>query len=198
MRKNIAILSMLFSLPLSAQTVISADTASGQPTINRDADGFKSCGVRVVTGALSKDVSSEIYDFSLNVWEDATVLFKAGSYVVPFSQTTGWNVKNMRTKLPGPESFWIAKRDEAATLKPAKYVKSDDPGFLIGAPDSQGGIRMIWAIANGDPMQVALKYKSDHHERVVAFSLSMTEDEKAAILSCFDGLMARMKKNAPS
>lgn len=181
----------------SAQTVLNADSTSIQPVISRDVKGFDSCGVRVVTGSLSQAANSEIYDFSLTAWENAMVLFKAGSYVVPFNTKTGWDIKTMKPRLPGPDAFWIAKRDDAVATAPPKFMKTESPGFSMGMPESNAGISMLWAVAYGKPMQVSLRYGSKGLDRIVAFEAHMDPRDLEAFQACTAGLLKRMETAHP-
>jgi hypothetical protein len=193
MRSAVLVCLFFATFPLRAQEVLEADTTSVQPTMTRDAKGYQSCGIRVVTGALSKSVDSSIYDFSLTVWEDGTVFAKAGSHSVPFDRVAGWDVAKLKTKLPAPVGFWIARRDNAVTFVPDKYVKADTPGFLIGAGDTGAAIKVIGSLLRGDSMQVALQYTAAGHAPVVSFHTQATPDDQATMQSCFSGLKERMK-----
>lgn len=176
-----------------AQTVFNADAASPQPNINRDEKGFTSCGIRIVAVAMEGAANSFAYDFSVTMYKDAFALMKAGQQSIPFDKKKGWDISKLKIKTPGPDSFWLAKRDDNLTLKPTKYIKSDDPGYMIGGADVPAAIKMIWAITNGEPMQISLRYPADRYDRIIAFKITLSADDKQAIESCLGGLAERMQ-----
>ena len=137
------------------------------------------------------------YDFSINLWNDANGLIKAGQQSIPFDKNKGWDVSKLSVKTPGPESFWIGKRDENLTIKPAKYIKADDPGYVLGGADGLAAIKMIFSIAAGEPMQVAMRFSKDKYDRVISFKATMSEDDRTAVHSCLTGLAERMKQEGP-
>jgi hypothetical protein len=197
MNKISLLLVLQFTLPASAQTLINADTSTIQPLINRDAEGFQSCGVRVVTGSLKQFTDSELYDFSLGIWKDGTVLFKAGSYFLPPNGKGGWDIKKLKLKTPGPTSFWAAKRDDSTAARPTTYVKSEDPGFSLGMPEAKPGMEVVYAIAHGEPIQVALRYGAGNRERIIAFQEGLQENDMRAFSACMTGLIKRMETSLP-
>jgi len=197
MKKLVALIAMQMVLTASGQPVNNANTFLVQPTITRDGEGFTSCGIRIVAGALGQAATSEMYDFGLSVWEDGSVLFKAGSHTVPFDLKKGWDVKKLKPKRPAPNSFWMAKRDDETTLKPLRISPSDDPGFSIGIVDTAAGIGMLRAILDDQAIQLSLSYGPGHLERIVALQPKMADEDKLTVEACFSGLRTRMKSAPP-
>ena len=180
-----------------SQVVTKANTVSFQPMVSRDAEGFSRCGVRVVVAAMEENQKSIAYDFSITMSEDAFSLMKAGAYSVPFDRRSGWDVAKMKPRLPGPDTFWIGKRDDSVTLKPAKYTKSEDAGFALGGADGVVAAKILWAIAKQEPMQISLHYSGAKYDDIVAFQANVAADDRATFDSCFAGLYKRMVKKMP-
>ena len=196
--KKLILLAVLMTPGISlCQVVTAANSVSFQPLITRDAEGFSRCGVRIVVASMEESQKSIAYDFSITMADDTFSLMKAGAYNVPFDRRSGWDITKMKPRLPAPDSFWIAKRDDAATLKPTKYMKSEDPGFSMGGADGSMAAKILWAIAKQEPMQISLHYNGSKYDDVVAFQASLSTDDRAAFDACFAGMYKRMLSKMP-
>jgi hypothetical protein len=196
--RNLALLfcALLPGLARS-QVVTAANSVSFQPMVTRDADGYSRCGVRVVVAALEESQKSTTYDFSITMSDDTFTLIKAGSYRLPFDKKTGWTVGKLTPVIPAPDSLWIGKRDEEATLKPKNYMPAETPGFVLGGGDASTAAKIMWAIAREEPMQVALHYPRARYDDVIGFTAQVSPGDRATFDACFRGLYKRMAKNAP-
>lgn len=199
LKRNILTLCIIsWCCPGIAQTVLKADVVSVQPNIGRDADGYKSCGLHVSAVSLVDGKDAFAYDFSVNLYPSATGLMKAGRYQVTYSKTKGWNFDDLTPSIPGPESFWLAKRNEPSTLAPEKYVKSENPGFVIGGTSGPLAASMLHGILAGEPMQVQLRYPKERMGQIIAFSAKVGDDDRATTEACIQGLIERMRKDLES
>lgn len=144
---------------------------------------------------MSGENKATVYDFSVNLWDSADGMMKAGSQTM-FYKKSGWDLKNLAVRRPGPESYWLAKRDQSLSLHPVKYLKGEDAGYVLGGTDGAQAMHMLYAIMGGDPMQVSLSYKGDRYNNVVAFKNAMNEDDKAILQGCLAGLLKTMDAEA--
>lgn len=195
--KVIPIILLALSTAASAQTVFQADSVQAQPQVMRDEKGYKSCGVRVVTSTLAPGPKFLSYDFSVNIWETASGMMKAGQYSFDVVKAKTTDLKNMTVIVPAPSSFWIGKRDDGETLKPTKYIPGNDAGFTLGGADGMLATKIILAIVAGEPMQVSLQYPKAQYNRVVSFQVDMSENDSKAVSSCMTGLIHRMQVEGP-
>lgn len=185
---------VLFCTSSIGQTLFNADSVTYQPTVARDEKGVKSCGIRLVVATIAPENRSIAYDFSINLWNSAIGLMKAGSHTMTFREGRGWDYKNMVVRKPGPVAFWLGKRDENLALHPAKYIKAEDAGYVLGGIDPVETTKMMYAILENEPMQISLRYAGDKLDRVVAFNNNIGKDDGAAISGCLKSLIERMDK----
>jgi hypothetical protein len=177
-----------------AQVVTNANMVDTQLNIKRDEKGFEVCGVRVIASVLDKQSSSFAYDVSINVWRDIKGLIKTGQQLIPLDKSGNWDLDRIRNRTPAPDYFWIGKRDENFTLKPTKLRKTATKGFVLADVDGDTASKYIAAILAEESIQISLHYPKDRNERVVSFKAEMNDDDKAAIHSCFAGLMEQLKQ----
>lgn len=187
-----AVLACVFlSFSAQAQTIINADAATAQPIVKRDDAGFSWCGVRVVASVVNQK-DTEIYDFSVTAdAKNVLGLLKAGKYVIPTGTT---DIGRRKTVLPGPVSFWLAGRHEERPLVAQKVSASTDAGFALGISDIVPTAQVLTSIAHGEPTQIALSYKGQHHEQVLAFRANMSDDDRDALMACLNGQLARFQR----
>lgn len=110
-----------------------------------------------------------------------------------FSPKTGWDMAGKKARTPGPKLVWLAKRDDSVAIRPEKYIKAESEGFVMGGASLESTIELLFATAEGDPMQVSMEYASDRIHRVMGFQAKMTQDDRQAFGSCVGGLMKRME-----
>jgi hypothetical protein len=180
--------------PLLAQAVVEAQQVQLQAQIRRDAEGFSSCGVRVV--ALTSAVETmDAYDFSIMIGTDAYGTLKAGKYRARLTTSRGKADVAKGAVSPGPLNFWIAKELEGKPLLPIKVMPAETPGFILALGDGPKTLEKIVAISLGERLQFALRYKDQPGDKVVAFRGVLSDEERAPIFACIEGLRVRWQKN---
>jgi hypothetical protein len=196
MRIAALLASLSLAIGAQAQTVVNADDAAFQPTLNRDEKGYSSCGVRVIAivhGVKNED--TEVYDFSVNVYADNLVaLMKAGKYLAPSDVKRGYNIEKRKIAMPVPTAFWIASRDQDGIAKMVKISPSEDKGFILGGSDFGQALEVIYATASAKPIQFSLEYPNNKFKRIVAFKAAENAENRAAVFACMDGFKARLQK----
>lgn len=190
MKKIAALLLALWTAPVFAQTVVNADTVKIAHAISRDELGVKSCGLNFVVGVMEGKNKATLYDFSVNIWNFAQGMVKAGSH-------TYLNAKS-KTRIPGPQLFWIAKRDDSAAIRPDSYIKAETPGFVLGDANALAVTQVLMGVIEGVPMQFSLQYPGERISPVVSFRSSMTSDDRDAMHECLGALIKRMKTEGAS
>lgn len=185
MKKIAVLLFALSAMPAFSQTVVNAGTVKISQAISRDELGVKSCGLNFVIGVVESDKKATLYDFSVNIWNFAQGMVKAGSH-------TYLNAKS-KTRVPGPQLFWIAKRDDSAAIRPESYIKAETPGFILGGADALAVTQVLMGVIEGAPMQFSLQYPGERISPVVGFRSSMTSDERDAMHECMGALIKRMR-----
>ena len=185
MNKLATLVFALSATPVFAQTVVNADTVKISQAISRDEIGVKSCGLNFVIGVVENNKKATLYDFSVNIWNFAQGMVKVGSH-------TYTNAKS-KTRLPGPEIFWIAKRDDSAAIRPKMYTKAQNPGFVLGDADPLAVTQILMGAIEGVPLQFSLQYPGDRISHVVSFRSTMASDERDTMHECLGALIKRMK-----
>lgn len=178
------------------QNVINADSSAAQAIIRRDDAGFVDCGVRVVVQVVLPH-EAEIFDFSLNLTAQGSPLglLKAGKYTVPGSIATGWNLaKRKPTQFP-PSSYWFAEQSADRPLKPFKYAKGEDAGFMLGLAEFEPTAETIFSIVQGERVQFALRYPGDKMDRIISFKAEMDKTDVATFFDCLGGMQRRIKRS---
>lgn len=176
-----------------AQMLIPADSAHLQAQIRRDDEGFVSCGIRASVATV-RDKEVEVNDFSINV--DAQLfsgIIKSGKTLTPLSDISKNNY-SLKTVMPQPIKFWIAKDSEGVPTQAANIRKSDTPGYMMGSSDLVKSFEIIYAIIHGEQMQFANRYGSESLDTVISFSAKLSEQELTSINACLGSLIDRMKK----
>ena len=194
--KNVFFLALLVTGAAQAQNVIKADSVALQPLISRNAEGFQSCGVRVVA-SVSVGNKGESYDFSVNAQvAPLGALIKAGKYNVVLrpGHTPSFSYK---VALPAPTGFWIAAVDQAVPLTALHLSPSDTTGFVIGVGDFNGATKLIYEIVKGQQVQFVARYKTEAVERIVSISKEMDGADMVSLNSCMSGLIDRLSVSAP-
>jgi hypothetical protein len=176
----------------SAQAVLQAEAAIIQPQIGRDAEGFNACGVRAVV-LVDRGKVVETYDFSLMVRAGLYFgLLKAGKY-----QTAKHLYLQGKHEgpayVPAPVKFWVAKETEGVGVVTTKSTPSDTPAFTLFAADLIKTLDGVLAIAGGERMQFAVRYKAEAYDNVVSFAKGLSEQEMETLLACTRGVIQRMQ-----
>lgn len=102
----------------------------------------------------------------------------------------------MKVALPAPLEFWIAGEAEGKALRIDKQLQSQTPGFILGGADLIESWKTILAIAHGERMQFALRYKGQGYDNVVSFGASMPDVELQPLMACLTGLEGRLRQDA--
>lgn len=197
MKTGIPILLALLACSASAQTLKNADMVNTTLAINRDGLGVKACGLNFMAAEMVEDDKANIYDFSVNVWNSAHGLIKAGSQTMTLSKKKEWNRDSLKPRLPGPNLVWIAKRDDSVALRPTKYIKGENAGFVLGGEDAVKTVALLLAAAQGEPMQVSMQYNQDRVHRVIGFRSNLSQDDQSALQECIAALLKRMEAEGP-
>lgn len=184
-------LLFIIVLPAQAQTLIHADSVMLQPQIFRDSKGFSTCGVRASVVVMDGS-EADVYDFSINSYANFQGLAKAGKY--RYSHPAKEAAKAI--VVPPPIGFWIAAVDQGVPTKVEKVLPSESKGFVLGGLQMESALKAILGISYGKTMQFAVRYKSEPIERVISFSKKMDDADIAALQSCLDGLVERMRVTA--
>jgi hypothetical protein len=188
---------MVIAVPASAQMVIQAESAILQPQMRRGDDGFRSCGVR----AIVMDVGTEfveVHDFSIMV--DSELLagtLKAGKLRISKANMLAGKRPN-KAVVPAPVKFWIARESEGKAITPKKSLPAETPGFILEISDFVLTYEGIMAMIHGDRMQFATRYKDQPLDAVISFSAQMPAYEREPLLACLNGILERLKKEAPA
>lgn len=186
------VLAALFWQPAYAQMVVQAASSILQPQVRRDADGFAQCGVRAIVIDLKPD-SADAYDFSISMRLGLKVgMVKAGKANTS-KALLAQGKQNTKGVLPGPVNFWLAKEEEGKPMLPLKTFPADEDGYLVEGVDFGQAWTNMFAMANGERMQFALRYKDQPVDTVVSFSGTLTDEELKPLLACFSGLAKRMQ-----
>ncbi|WP_426176107.1 hypothetical protein [Massilia sp. TWR1-2-2] len=180
--------------PLLAQAVVEAQQVQLQAQIRRDSKGFSSCGVRVVALTSAAD-TMDAYDFSIMIGTDAYGTLKAGKYRAKLTPVGGKADFARDAVSPGPLSFCIAKELEGKPLLPIKVMPAETPGFILALGDGLQTLEKIVAISLGERLQFALRYKNQPGDKIVAFKGFLTNEERAPIFACIEGLMVRWRQD---
>lgn len=193
MKKYLALFLAIVIAPATAQSVIQAQMANVTPAVSRDQVGVSSCGLNFVVGAMTGDDKAVVYDFSANIYNTGHGVIKAGSHSMVFFAKTGWDMEGKKARAPGPKLVWLAKRDDSAAIRPEKYIKAESAGFVMGGASLESTVELLFATADGEPMQISMEYASDRIHRVIGFQANMTQDDRQAFGACVSGLMKRME-----
>jgi len=190
--------ALLFAPSAYSQSLANADLVHATLAVNRDEGGMKSCGLNFMVGAMSTDNKATVFDFSVNIWNTADGLIKAGSKSMAFDKKKGWDTDKLATRTPGPTMFWIATRDDSVSLRPTRYFKGENVGYVLGGEDGAKTLRLLLAATQGDPLQASMQYDADRIHRVIGFRTKLSEDEQSAMKECLAALMKRMEADNPS
>ena len=197
--KTALCLALIFSTStVSAQSVETANMVSATPAVARDESGISSCGINFMVTSLVDGAPAVLYDFSMNIYSSYMGLVKVGSHNVRYrGKNSGWDLDNMKIRLPAPKSFWIATRDDRVSIRPDKYFPAESKGFVIGAAEIEKVMELLQATASGEPIQVSTEYAGDRIHRVTGFRANMSQDDRDTVQACFDGILKRMKNEVP-
>ncbi len=186
-------LAGLMGVIASAQMVIQADHSVLQPQINRDTEGFKSCGMRALVSTFHSGYY-QTYDLSLNIYADTLYgLMKAGKSSITKAALLAGTKKPIQTHLPAPVKFWIGKESEGKGFYPTKFIPAQNKGFVLGGGDFIIALETITAMMQGERIQFAIRYPNEPGDVVIAFSPSMPEHEIKPLLACVSGVIQRIK-----
>lgn len=177
------------------QMVIQADHAMLQPQIQRDSEGFRSCGVRAVVLNVNGDVI-DAYDFSLIVDATSKVgMIKAGKSIAK----TGDMLKGKHAAAvvtPAPVNFWLVAETDGTAVGPKKFFPSETNGFILAVSDLVPTYKAIVDLMVGERMQFAVRYKSQSLDLVVSFAAEMPEVERKPLVACLNGVRERIAKKS--
>lgn len=178
------------SIPAQAQMVVQAYSAQLQPQIGRDAEGYTTCGIRAVVLDMTPTLV-DAYDFSINLYLGLVGMAKAGKAQTSIVRFLNGK-KDIKPIRPSPVNFWIANESDGKALTPFKIIASESPGYILAGVDFIQASHKILAIAHGERMQFATRYKNQHIDTVVSFAGKLTEEEFNPLLACLAGLGERM------
>lgn len=194
--KRLILISVLLISNANAGVVYNAKSAQSQVTLSRDANGVKSCGIRVLALA---EVGAETrwYDFSGSVYRDGMFgLWKAGSYVFETKKLLKSVPSPAQTiRTPAPVGFWIAEAGNDVPVSMGKTTAAEDKGFTIGGGDFIRTMQSVMAVAKGDVAQFSTIYKSDKVETIISFSSPLSEADYSTLLDCLNGLQKGLEQD---
>jgi hypothetical protein len=136
----------------------------------------------------------DAYDFSIMIGTNAYGTLKAGKYRARLEAGGGATEFIKGAVTPGPVNFWIAKELQGKPLLPIKIMSADTPGFILAVSDGSQTLEKILAIALGERLQFALRYKDQPGDIVVGFQGVLSDQERAPIFACIDGLKDRWQQ----
>lgn len=179
----------------SAGMLIETSIAGLQPQIGRDESGFNTCGIRALVMAEHSGYL-QTYDFSISIHHNAFAgLMKSGK-----SRTTkreSLAKKSIgKTFLPAPTGFWISKEKEGKPLVMQKLIAADTKGFVLGHGDFEQSIDMIYNLIGGEKIHFVMQYPTEKTDAVISFDAVLTEPQSESLVSCIQGLLERMLKEA--
>ena len=179
----------------SAGMLIETSIAGLQPQIGRDESGFSTCGIRAMVIAEHSGYV-HTYDFSINIQHNAFAgLMKSGK-----SRTTkkeSLATKSIgKTYLHAPTGFWISREKESKPLVMQKLIAADTKGFVLGHGDFEQSIDLIYNLIGGEKIHFVMQYPTEKTDAVIAFDAILTEAQSESLVSCIQGLLERMLKEA--
>lgn len=188
-----SMVAFLACAPAAAQIVVQADRALLQPQIQRDADGFRSCGVRAVV-LHTTGIIVDAYDFSLVVDAKSAVgMMKAGKSVIKTADLLKGKYASTIV-LPAPVNFWITAETDGKVVEPKKFYPSETKGFVLALSDLVPTFKAVVDIMTGERMQFAVRYKSQSLNTVVSFAGEMSDVERKPLFACLEGVRERIAK----
>jgi len=193
--KAISIGLTILALSSSAfsQQIIGVDAATSQAQVRRDENGFSACGVRVLA-LRGEGATSYFYDFSLMFYvEHGRGFSKFGAGKLASADVLK-GAGGLKTSVPPPTGFWIARVDQAKAVRPLKYLPAEDAGYTLGFIDGSQALQAIDDIASGMVMQFNIRYKNDRFDQVNQFSAPMSAADAASYHACLAGIEARLKE----
>lgn len=175
------------SMPALAQGLTAADSATAQALVGRDGNGFSSCGVRVLATVASVS-SGEMYDFSVAIYrKNFMPLIKAGRYELTKADIQKGVLPP--AALPRPSKFLLSSATQDATLEATNIMAAEDKGFSLGLADRVKTFLAITALADGENMHLVMRSPKQRWDRVVSFSVKLTEGEAKSLNSCLGSLV---------
>lgn len=184
--------ALAISCAAHGQQVIKADSAESQAQVRRDEKGFSACGVRVVS-IRGAGETTLVYDFSVMFYVERMGGFaKFGTSQVSTSAMLKGSTK-MVPILPAPNSFWIARADQAKAVRPVKYFQGEDPGYTLAVTEGPDTLRAIDDIATGKTMQFNVRYKDDRFDVVNQFSAPLSPEDALSYRACVVEIGERLK-----
>jgi len=193
MKAIFALIVLALSPAAYSQMVLQADAAKLQPQIGRDQAGFNSCGIRAVV-LTHRGKTVDTYDFSLMLFSKMyTGMLKAGKYQTSMKDFLAGKTDGP-AYIPAPNKIWIAKEAEGAPLISKKIIPSETKGFTLASTDFVKTLDVMTAMAAGERMQFAVRYKTEPYDVVLAFSAGLPEQEMTPLLTCTRSLIERMRQ----
>jgi hypothetical protein len=194
-KTSLTVFGFVLANEASAGMLIETTIAGLQPQIGRDESGFKTCGIRAVVIAEHSGYV-HTYDFSINIYHNTYVgLLKSGK-----SRTTKKESLAKKTigatYLPAPTGFWISKEREGKPLVMQKLVAAETKGFVLGHGDFEQSFDMIYNLIGGEKIHFVMQYPTEKTEAVISFDAVLTEPQSESLVSCFQGLLERMRAEA--
>lgn len=177
-----ACIAFALSTTAVGQTIETGIAPKYQALVNRDASGFKSCGIRVLV-VQQRAYAYDFHDFSLVAYDTSGVI-KAGK------QTIGKDAfdKNDKSQLhfagSGPDRFWVAASLREAIVSAKNIQPSNTPGFVLSAAELGATLGTLMAMMECEPIHFVSHYPDETVDSVVSFSGNLTLDDKAAISTC--------------
>ena len=190
---SIGLAALAMSFSAFSQQIIGVDVATSQAQVRRDENGFSACGVRVLA-LKAEGATSYFYDFSLMFYvEHGRGFSKFGAGKLPTVDVLK-GAGGLKTSVPPPTGFWIARVDQAKAVRPVKYLPAEDAGYTLGFIDGSLALQAIDDIASGMMMQFNIRYKEDRFDQVNQFRASLPPDDAASYRACLAGIEARLKE----
>jgi hypothetical protein len=181
-----SLVASVISTNTSAASVVQASAAGVRPQISRDVNGFSECGVRVMVLYDTRS-DTDYYDFTLTlVAEHARGISKIRKYHVPKAAGKG-DFEQYAVKAV-PAGFWIVNEDEGKL--PVQLIKApgESAGSYIAAYDLMSATKLVLDIVGGERMQLAVQYRGQADDDVVAFTAKISEQDLQSFTACIKGM----------
>jgi hypothetical protein len=183
-RSALAIALAVFCCHASAQAVTTIKL-NGRPTVQADAAGTKSCGVRITgvsANVAEKDPIAETIESWIVVDRDGFAYFEVGHTVGKLSG--GFE----RMKPTGKRPLWI-RADGQKPMTPIgdKVVPGDAPGTFLFAVGGREAMAFLQSVLDSKDVWIALDAEKGRG-KVFSGPVALEAQEMRQLVSCFSDL----------
>lgn len=171
--------ALLAALATTAQAgIVIQSSMQGAAAVMVRSGAVDGCGFRVLSFVHEPDGSTEVVDFSFNVYAEGIALLKAGYVTL--------NVATKKRDIGPIQDFWIKADGADPASRQGPMGPSQSPrGYLLQGTSLDDAMTLMKAVFDSRPVMVGVRRTKADVDIIHSGTIDAPEADKQEVLRCF-------------